>query len=84
MAKEYVRLTYLPHGDQARRKTVWAVVLRRASSRITYLECDKEGDTEREVKPGVVQKRMIIAAPQDVSERPAKMNLKYAELEVVS
>ena len=85
--KEYVRLTYLPAGAR-RRRTVWAVVVSRKPERVTYLECDQEGETTHAVgtKDGlpVERQHIIIATPQEVRERPAHMDLKYAMLAVSS
>ncbi len=51
-----------------------------------YRECSAEGDTvfDGGMKNGlpVEQHRLIIATPQEVMEKPAHMNLKYALLEV--
>ena len=85
--KEYVRLTYLPSGAK-RRRTVWAVVIRRGPKRVVYSECSEEGETvfDGGVKDGlpVEQRRLILATPEEVRECPARMNNKYALLEVVT
>lgn len=78
-------MTYKPAGGE-RRRTVWAVVVRRTPARVMYRECSAEGDTvfDGGMKNGlpVEQHRLIIATPQEVMEKPAHMNLKYALLEV--
>jgi hypothetical protein len=84
--KEYVRLTYKPAGA-SRRRTVWAVVVRRTPERVTYLQCDEEGETTRDGgtldgKP-VERTHLIICTPAEVTEKPARMNNVYAMLEVV-
>jgi hypothetical protein len=84
--KEYVRLSFAPAGK--RRRSVWAVVLSRKPGTVTYAECTEEGDTTFDggTKDGlpVEQRRLIIATPSEVRERPARMNLKYASLEIVT
>ena len=81
--KEYVRLTFKPAGAR-RRRTVWALVVRRTSERVTYLQCDEEGETTYDggMKDGVPveQHRLIIATPAEVKERPAHMDNLYAML----
>lgn len=85
MSKEYVRLTYKP--AEGRKRTVWAVVVRRTAERVTYLQCDEEGETVHAAgtKDGlpVERKHLIVATPAEVTEKPARINPKYALLEVV-
>ena len=84
--KEYVRLTFRT-GDG--RRTVWAVVKSRdikisGKSLILYLEVTKDGNELHDACGGVVQRRLILTTQEEIiSEYPAKMNLMYAELEVV-
>lgn len=80
--KEYVRLSFLPAGAK-RRRSVWALVMSRKPNLVTYREVSREGDEDFEVAGGIVQQRIIIARPFEVVEKPAKINLTYAELEVV-
>ena len=87
-AKEYVRITLPPKDGQKRGKAIWARVIRRTSTRVTYLEVSRDGEEERDLGTNadsvpVEQKHMIVACPGDLCEQPARMNLTYAELEVV-
>jgi hypothetical protein len=85
-SREYVRLTFKPAGA-SRRVMCWAVVVKRTATRVTYLKCDNEGETVQDggTQDGLPVERthMIVATPAEVTERPARMNLKYALLEVV-
>jgi hypothetical protein len=45
MAKEYVRLTYVPAG-KSRSRTVWARLIKRSPLTTTYKEVNQEGDEE--------------------------------------
>ena len=80
-AKIYVRLRFLQANGRAR--TVWAVKL----GENRYLVADKYGETETDMgttKEGlsIERKELLLTSPGDiVFERPARMNLKYAELE---
>lgn len=90
MAKEYVRLTFthLPEGA-TRRRAVWAIVVKRGPKFTTYKEVNREGEETFETGEvdadgiKIEQVRLILATPCDVTERPAQMNLRYAELEEV-
>lgn len=77
--KQYVRLTALV-GPEARRITVWAIDLgvRRGWHRFSVVgkDGDQIGDTVR-----IIMGRE--GSADFVKVRPARMNLKYAELEVV-
>jgi hypothetical protein len=84
----YVRVTFLPYGAD-RRRTTWAVKVREYGDRVTYLACDKYGETERDMgvdKNGtpIERKELILCFKVEVDERPARMSLKYAELELTS
>ena len=85
--RPYVRLTYKPAGA-TRSTTVWAVVVRRGPTRTTYLQCDREGETEKDNGRGpkgeyIVQKHLIVASNEtDATEKPARLNLHYGELEL--
>jgi len=85
--RAYVRLTFLPDGTK-RRRTTWAIKLRENKGRVTYLACDKYGETEKEagVSPEglpIERKEIILCLSSEVVEKPAYMNLKYAELELI-
>jgi hypothetical protein len=86
--RPYVRLTYKPEGA-TRATTVWAIVLKRGPKRTTYLQCDREGETRKDggMSPkgeAIEQIHMIIVGDgTDAKERPARMNLRYAELELI-
>ena len=84
---EYVRIAYLS-GDSKRRKQAWAKVAgRRLLERgqfagheiVTYVLVNKEGEDVRDNGPSL----LIAIKGEDVNERPARMNLTYAELELV-
>lgn len=76
---EYVRLTFLPAGA-ARRRTVWAIKVNASTFRV----CDVEGTDYTEPRPGVERYELIKLAPlDDATIKPARMDLKYARLEVV-
>jgi len=81
----YVRITFLPHGAK-RRRTTWAVKLKESGDRVTYLACDKYGETEQDMgmKDGipVERKELILCLKSEVKEQPARMDLTYAELEL--
>jgi hypothetical protein len=86
--RRYVRLTFRPAGA-LRRTTVWAVVVKSSPTRSTYLVCDKEGET---VKDGGLGPKgewiekihfVIVGGETDRTERPARLNLHYGELEVI-
>lgn len=91
-AKTYVRLTFTPAGA-ARRKTVWAIVRRRAERANYYLQVSAEGDESfdtGETKPdglggraAVEEQRLIVAAPHEVKEQPARYSNHYGELVVI-
>ena len=82
VVKTYVRL----HFRQAngRTRTVWAV----KAGENKYFVCNKEGETETDAGKSpegipIERKELIIASPVDILyEKPARMSLKYAELEV--
>lgn len=84
--KTYVRITYLPMGAK-RRRTTWAVKIKEHGNIVTYMECDKEGETSKDAgfQDGVPVERshMIVCTKDSVVERPARMNNHYAELELV-
>ena len=75
-----MKITFLPAGAK-RPRTTWAIKF--APGR--YLACDKEGEVWRYVGVddrgrSVEQKEWILA--KDAVEKPARMNLHYAELEL--
>lgn len=86
VTKEYVRITFKPAGAK-RTRTVWAYVVRRNPDRVTYREVTEDGEDTYDggTKDGipVEQRRLIVATPPEVRERPARMNVHYAMLEVV-
>lgn len=76
---EYVRLTFKPAGAK-RRRTVWAIKV----TDFIYRVCDIEGTDYTEPKAGVERYEIIVLAKGDTAViQPARMNLKYAQLEVV-
>lgn len=84
--RAYVRITFLPDGAK-RRRTTWAIKLREHKGRVTYLVCDKFGETEKEVGTDekgtpIERKEIVLCLSSEVVEKPARMNLKYAELEL--
>lgn len=80
-APNYVRITFLPHGAK-RRRTTWAIKLRESEGFLSYLACDRTGEVEKGIDGNTVQREVILTSPAEVVERPARMNLKYAELEL--
>lgn len=59
-------------------RAIWAIKRKLPSGLIAYTKCTRSGDTCPNTKINV-----IIAARDDVMwEKPAAINLKYAELEV--
>jgi hypothetical protein len=75
----------LPGG---KRRHFWAEKLptKPGDKTLRYIEVDKHGNAQEGVKNGViiVTKHLYLVAPQDlISERQARMSLKYGELEVV-
>ena len=84
--RTYVRLTFLPNKAK-RRRTTWAVRLKETGDRVTYLACDKYGETEKVAGTDpsgipIERKELILCLKSEVDERPARMNLVYAELEL--
>lgn len=82
--KQYVRITFKPAGAK-RKRTCWAVKLKATATRVSYLLCNSEGETEQvqgTVPNETVTTHMVVGTPGEVTERPARMNLKYAELEL--
>jgi len=82
-----VRIAYLTGGSK-RRKRAWAKVLSRKFAErgplagrevVTYLLVRSDGDDLRDNGPSL----LIGTNGDDVIEQPAKMNLDYAELELV-
>jgi endoglucanase Acf2 len=82
--KQYVRITFTPYGSK-RRRSCWAVKGAETGGVATYTVCDSSGNVKKgQYKGGtlVEQMEVIIAAPFEVVERPARMNNHYAELEI--
>lgn len=78
---EYVFITFKPHGATRKRST-FAIKLRPG----VYIAVDKEGEKQKEKGRDAEGRQVIqteyILAP-DAIEKPAQMNLHYAELEVI-
>ncbi len=74
--KTYVRLTFRPAGAK-RDRTVWAI--KQGPGR--YTRCDRGGDTDLSAPEGVSRIEVILTAPGEGKEVPARMNLTYALLE---
>jgi len=76
--KQYWRVTFL--NANGKRRTVWSDALNHEGTRglVKFYVCDKTGE-----RPD--PQELVIATPKDVvGLRVARMNLTYAELEVVT
>lgn len=62
-------------------RTTWAIKVREHKGVASYVVCDKFGETEKDVGE-TIRKEVLLCDMTEVVERPARMNLKYAELEL--
>ena len=73
--KRYVRITYLPAGSDKPR-TCWAEKV----GEHRYFEVKRDGDPWCKKKGAA---KHLIIGDGDIEEKPARMNLHYAQLELV-
>jgi hypothetical protein len=69
----YVRLTFVPAGGKPR--SIWAKPGRADDKIALFWRVSREGE---EPEP----RELMVAAPTEFHTRPARMNLKYARLEI--
>lgn len=77
-----VRVTLQMDGQ---RRTIWAAKRPETKSgRVMYVVLTKEGDDHRSTKKVDELREVVLADPKDiVEEKPARLNLKYGEMELV-
>jgi hypothetical protein len=78
-----VRLTFRMPGG--RRRTVWAGKLKPTKSGLLqWIVLTREGQEEREDAKGTCIREILVGSPKEMmSERPARLDLSYGEMELV-